>query len=279
MRFRQEPRAVMADVQAMFHQVKVDEQHLDFLRFLWWPEGNLEQELVQYRMHVHLFGAVSSRVACYALRKAADDNAHKFSAEVTDTVKCNFYIDDLLKSLPSEEGAILMIQDLKAICQTGGFNLTKWFSNSCEVLSVIPEEHKSKNFQDLHLDRDKLPCERALGLNWCVETDSFKFKFNIKDKPQTRRRLLSTISSVYDPLGFLASFTIPAKRILQDLCRLKCGWNELIPQLYQQKWNKWLENLKKVENFKINLCLKPQNYLYLLISSCRMIRTKSILLR
>lgn len=135
MQFRQETVAVMADVQAMFHQIKVDEQHLGFLRFLWWPKGNLEQELVQYRMNVHLFGAVSSpSVACYALRKAADDNAHKFSAEVTDTVKCNFYVDDLLKSLPSEEDAILMIQDLKAICQAGGFKLTKWFSNSREVL-------------------------------------------------------------------------------------------------------------------------------------------------
>lgn len=41
MRFRQEPIAVMVDVQAMFHQIKVDEQHLDFLRFLWWPEGKL----------------------------------------------------------------------------------------------------------------------------------------------------------------------------------------------------------------------------------------------
>lgn len=34
-RFRQEPVTGMADVQSMFHQVKVAQEHLDFYRFLW----------------------------------------------------------------------------------------------------------------------------------------------------------------------------------------------------------------------------------------------------
>jgi len=37
--FRQEPVAMMSDIQAMFHQVKVMESDTDFLRFLWWPQG------------------------------------------------------------------------------------------------------------------------------------------------------------------------------------------------------------------------------------------------
>ena len=38
-RFRQEKVALMTDIQAMFHQIKVSEKHVDFLRFLWWPKG------------------------------------------------------------------------------------------------------------------------------------------------------------------------------------------------------------------------------------------------
>lgn len=192
----------------------------------------------------------SPSCAYYALRKTADDNAHNFPAEVIDTVKRNVYVDDLMKSLPTEAEAIVMVQNLKAICQSGGFNLTKW--QQLQVLSVIPEEDRSKNFKELDLDRDKLLVEQAPGLQWCIKTDTFKFKFNIKNKPHARLGLLSMISSVYDPLGFLAPFTIPAKMILQDLCWLKCGWDEPIPESFQQKWNKWLEDLEKVENFKIN---------------------------
>ena len=35
----------------------------------------------------------------------------------------------------------------------------------------------------------------------------------------TRWGILSLVSSVYDPLGFAAPFTLPAKALLQDLCR------------------------------------------------------------
>ncbi len=50
LRFRQETIALMADIQAMFHQVKVAEEDVDFLRFLWWDDGNLKQEATTYRM-------------------------------------------------------------------------------------------------------------------------------------------------------------------------------------------------------------------------------------
>ena len=36
-RFRQKPVAFMADIEAMFHQIKVSLEDADLLRFLWWP--------------------------------------------------------------------------------------------------------------------------------------------------------------------------------------------------------------------------------------------------
>lgn len=58
-RFRQESVAVIADIKAMYHQVKVAKQDIDFLRFLWWSNGDLTQPLTKYSMTVHLFGAIS----------------------------------------------------------------------------------------------------------------------------------------------------------------------------------------------------------------------------
>lgn len=56
-RFRKERVAFMCDIQGMFHQVKVDLKHRDYLRFLWWEDGNVESDPVEFRMTVHLFGA------------------------------------------------------------------------------------------------------------------------------------------------------------------------------------------------------------------------------
>lgn len=60
MRFRHKPIALAADVERVFHQVRVPAKDKDLLRFLWWPKGDTAQEVEEYRMSVHLFGATSS---------------------------------------------------------------------------------------------------------------------------------------------------------------------------------------------------------------------------
>ncbi|KAI7802965.1 hypothetical protein IRJ41_000792, partial [Triplophysa rosa] len=63
-------------------KVKVSEEEVDLLRFLWWPDGDMKQEMSTYRMLVHLFGAVSSpSCACNALRQTAKDNQSLFPAD------------------------------------------------------------------------------------------------------------------------------------------------------------------------------------------------------
>lgn len=58
-RFRQEKVALIADVQAMFHQVRVTPDDCDALRFLWWS-GDMERPPEDHQMLVHIFGATSS---------------------------------------------------------------------------------------------------------------------------------------------------------------------------------------------------------------------------
>jgi len=260
-RFRQEPITIMGDIQAMFHQVKVAKDDVDFLRFLWWPGGKTNLDPCEYRMVVHLFGATSSpSCANYALRKTAEDNRKHFRHEVIDTILNNIYVDDCLKSVSTEDEAILLIEEHTAVCQRGGFPLSKWITNSRKVLSSIPEADRAKEVKELNLDRDRLPTERALGVQWCVEDDNFTFNVVIKPQPHTRRGILSMVSSIYDPIGFLAPFTLPAKLLLQELCRINYGWDEEIPKMYSEQWIKWKLNLQKITEFKVKRCIKPNNF-------------------
>lgn len=261
LRFRQEPVAFMGDVQAMYYQVKVPEEDRDLLRFLWWPEGDLTKDASEFRMTVHLFGAVSSpSCAIFALRKTADDNQAEFPAEIPQTVKENFYVDDCLKSVESEKKAVTMIKHLTTLCQKGGFTLTKWVSNSCYVLQAMPQEYRAKGVEELDMDRDELPMERALGLQWCVQKDTFTFKMAPCQRSCTRRGMLSVSSSVYDPLGFLAPILLPAKIMLQELCRRNYGWDETVPQELLHRWTRWIEELEMLSNFEINRCIKPKDF-------------------
>ena len=92
-RFREDRIAVMADIEAMFHQVRVPDRDSTFLRFLWWDDGDTTREVQEYQMLVHLFGALSSPASAnFALRQTADDNKNCFPTEVINTVFRNFYV-------------------------------------------------------------------------------------------------------------------------------------------------------------------------------------------
>ena len=140
----------------------------------------------------------------------------------------NFYVDDLLKPVESKDSAIQFIQDdARKICQCSGFNLTKFTSNRKGVLKSVPENHRKDGVKNIDLDR-KLPQDRALRICWDTERDTFKFQIDLKEKPMTRREMLSIVSSIYDPLEFVAPFILKGKRLLQLLCHNEIGWDERV---------------------------------------------------
>ena len=109
-RFRQEQIAFMSDIEAMFYQVRVSPSDCDYLRFLWWPDGDLNKDPEEYQMLVHLFGGASSpSCANFALKKTAEDNKTAFDATTVETVKRNFYVDDCLKSVATNPEAIRLV--------------------------------------------------------------------------------------------------------------------------------------------------------------------------
>ena len=260
-RFRQEAVALTCDVQGMFHQFFVDEADRDLLRFFWWSHGDLKNEADEYRMKVHLFGAASSPgCANFAFKRAADDGEKEFGSEAADFMRKDFYVDDGLKSVKCVDTAINLIKNCQAMCAKAGLRLHKFSSNKKEVIQAVPPEDRAKGLQELDLTRDPLPVERTLGIMWCAETDSFQFRIVIQDRPLTRRGILSTVSSVYDPLGLVAPLILLGKQILQDLCRENADWDDPIGDQLRPRWEQWRNELRLLEGLKIPRCYKPEEF-------------------
>ena len=81
----------------------------------------------------------------------------------------SLYVDDFLCTVYTEQEAVNLSRDISALCVRGGFQITKWMSNSRTVLESIPEHHRSTGFVDLNLD--SLPTKRAIGISWDVQRD------------------------------------------------------------------------------------------------------------
>ena len=202
LRFRVHLVAFTADIRGMFHQVRVNKEDRDFLRFLWWPEGETCNEPKVYRMKVHIFGASSSpSCASFALRKAAEfyTGSLNDSSMGTKAVKENMYVDDLCDGAESVQATSLLISDVKAICKNSGFELAKFKSSNQALIENLPDEDRGTGSRvDLDCSSDQ-QVERTLGVQWCLESDSFCFRIILKDKPLTRRGILSTVSLIFDP--------------------------------------------------------------------------------
>ena len=182
----------------------------------------MENQPAEFRMKVHLFGAVSSPgCANFALKRTADDFEEVFGREPAEFVRDDFYVDDGLKSVPSATQASSLTKSTKCLLAKGEFNLHKFISNTKDVIEGIPKEQQASGIKELDLAKDVLPIERALGGQWCVQSDEIQFRAERKDQPLMRRAIFASISSVYDPLGLVALFCCQANKFCKTSARTK----------------------------------------------------------
>ena len=175
------------------------------------------------------------------------------------TVYRNFYVDDCLKSVPSEREAVKLASDLQSLLKMGGFKLTKLLSNSRTFLNASPESERAPAIVSLN-PCDELPSDRTLGINWNINGDEMKFKVKVNDQPCTRSSILSVVSSLYDPLGIVSPITLRAKSLIQNLCRQKLGWDDKISMMEQNEWQTWVNSLPHIENVAVSRCFKSQGF-------------------
>ncbi|XP_071123362.1 uncharacterized protein [Mytilus edulis] len=253
LRFRKEMVAVTADVQHMFHCFVVRKDHRNYLRFLWHKNNDLQENLVEYRMRVHVFGnSPSPAVATLGLRKAAQASEQEFGSHVTSFVTRDFYVDDGLTSCPTKEEAVKLMKDTQqALAKYGNLRLHKFASNCAEVMSAFHASDLASNLKDLDLECDTKPLQRSLGLSWDVNTDNFLFQLSSENKPITRRGILSTINSLYDPLGFLAPVILQGKLLLRKIVSETVDWDQPLTDETADEWKSWRDTLIAIETLRI----------------------------
>lgn len=133
-------------------------------------------------------------------------------------------------------------------------------SNNHAVLQSIPPSECARNTKTKDLTFSDIPQERALGIHWCIEKNSFRFDNTLKDQSETRRGILSTVASIYDPLGFLPPYVLTGKRILQEMCRQGTCWDKPLPETLKPRWESWRHDFANLEKINIPRCYLPADF-------------------
>ena len=86
-------------------------------------------------------------------------------------------------------------------------------------------------------------------MNWDKQRDTFKVEIPTESQPLTKRNILKTLASIYQPLGFISHVLLIGKILFRNLCDLRIPYDNEIPQEIENKGVKWINGL----NIKIEI--------------------------
>lgn len=128
----------------------------------------------------------------------------------------------------------------------GGFNLQKWSSNSNELLESIPQ--CDREIKTIHL-MDFDDTIKSLGILWNPCTDQFTFQSTLDPAiiATTKRTILSEMSKLFDPLGWVSPLIIRAKILMQEIWLSNVTWDDALPSPVIAKWRLIRNDLQRID--------------------------------
>ncbi|XP_063841247.1 uncharacterized protein LOC135101332 [Scylla paramamosain] len=206
LRFREGSIAFVGDIAKMFNSIRLSEFDSHVHRFLWRDFEDRAPD--HYALTAVPFGDICSpAIAILAMRQTAEKCKEEFP-EAANVIVQDSYMDDIIHSMNDTEKASQIIKDVELILNRGNFHMKEW---------IISGKTQVGNDVDL----SGIPGEKVLGLVWNPVEDEISFKMKMKstckqtcsvevksnsDEPQnplTKRKALSYISTIFDPMGFV----------------------------------------------------------------------------
>ncbi|XP_055632470.1 uncharacterized protein LOC129772961 [Toxorhynchites rutilus septentrionalis] len=258
-RFREFRVGLSGDIKEMYLQMLMSKRDQHCLRVLWCDDSTGEPST--YVTQVMPFGTCCSPSWAQYIKNF---NASKFEIQypaAAHAIIRQHYVDDMLVSVESDDIAIRLAKDVKFIHAQAGFDMRNWVSNSQEVIEAMMEQTTDE--KNLNIGSE-LGTEKVLGMWWCTATDNFTYKLSAKHnrdllagaRKPTKREVLSTLMAVFDPLGLISNVLVYLKVLFQEIWRTGIDWDDVIPKSLNEKWEKWLEILPKVQDVRIPRCYR-----------------------
>lgn len=162
------------------------------------------------------------------------------------------FVDDIFAGTDDEDELIKMKNDLIKVFKGAELELDKWLSNSNRV---VPQTNEEKTLNDRKHDTEKI-----LGLHWDPKKDNLVIEHQILDEQNlSKRKVLSLIARIFDPLGLISPVTIRYKQFMQKLWLAKLDWNDKLPEPLVKEWTSLYTQLQQMNNFAIPRCYGTTN--------------------
>ncbi|XP_075163827.1 uncharacterized protein LOC142236490 [Haematobia irritans] len=236
------------DIEKMYRQILVHKDDVPYQRILFRPSPGLP--IKDYALNTVTFGVncapyLAIRTLIQLARDCQDTFPHASKIILNET-----YVDDILSGSHDPSTAIRSLSQLNVMLKSAGFPLKKITSNCIEILESVPKENT--------LDTDFLKFyetsgTKTLGIQWNAMSDEFAYNTEISpiESSVTKRKILSAVSKLFDPLGWVSPIIIQAKILLQQLWIDGTQWDEEVNPITLRKWTTFVENMRHISLIKL----------------------------
>lgn len=247
--FRKHQYVLSADIAKMYRQILVDPRHTPLQRIFWRKSPSAQLRVLE--LSTVTYGtAAAPFLATRALLQLARDEKDRFPL-AAKVIEKNVYVDDALFGSNSLDEAFEMQFQLIQLLKSAGMELHKWSSNEELLMVTIPLDKRDSlvSLGDCGINE----VIKTLGLMWDPLTDEFVFVSQLPldcDNP-TKRKVLSAIARVYDPIGFIAPVILIGKLLMQALWKSKLKWDEKLDEYLTLRWKSFLSSLPILHQIRI----------------------------
>jgi hypothetical protein len=261
LRFRQEHFAFIGDISKMFHSIGIPLED-QMMHLFPWRKSSDEGEPRTYAMTaVNMGDRPAAAIAQTALRETALEAKEEFP-EASSILVENSYMDDIPGRVVSEEVGQKIMTEVNSILEKKGFKIKDWtFSGQSNSGKGTADQRAVQTLLDKSTDDE---IGKVLGMGWDSEADIIKFtsrRISGAKGESTKRECLSTIYSIYDPLGILTPVTVAAKIILRKIwaARPHIDWDVTLPSNIQRDWDSFRKSLLEIGNLSFTRSIKPKD--------------------
>lgn len=247
LRFRQYKFVFVSDVEKMYRQIMIHRSDANYQLVLW--RNDPQDQIKIYQLLTVTYGMnCSPYLAVRCLKKIAEDNKQRFP-QAANVILNAFYMDDALFGADSEDEAIKIKSNLVTMLRERGLNLRKWRSNSQTLLESFDKSEIELNPK---LIEDETSA-KTLGIVWDSNTDKFSFRVKLNNSVDewTKRKVLSEVSRVYDPMGFVAPSIMIFKIMLQKFWVMKLDWDSPLPIDLRNEFELAYQQLNQLNHIEI----------------------------
>ncbi|XP_061512596.1 uncharacterized protein LOC133393156 [Anopheles gambiae] len=249
LRFRGFQYVFTLDIPKMFRQVVVHPDDTRYQRIFW--RYNRNDPLTVRELLTVTYGLGPSPFqATMALKQAAEDHHDEFP-RAAEVVNRETYMDDILTGADTLAEACQLQRDVTGLLAKACFSAHKWCANHSDIVFGVAEEHRGDTFEVT--DDTSKTIVKTLGVTWNPLEDWFSVSVPDFDNPEgmTRRKLLSQLAKIFDPLGFFGPVITYAKLILREVGELQIDWDDSIPTEIDEKWRNFRTEMTSLREIRV----------------------------